>query len=301
MGFRVVSWYISAMIIAPWRLKWKLRNIIRLMSLSARVVSDWVFQPDGPDEVVRFGAHPRQFALVYPPAPGAPIRKTAVLFLHGGGWYSWSPQAFRFIGKFFSQRGFPTLLVGYRLVPDFRYPAQLEDSYAGLAAGLEDFRRRGLEIRGIIVGGQSAGAQLAALLAYKPEPGPAEKHLQSLIHGYYGISGPLDFSACNNLRIRQLIRRFTVSEENYRAADPIRYVQKGGDVPAFLVHGSRDLLVDVTNSLTFARRLHENHDCPVEVHIVPGGHHPDMTVMFDPGLPVITQAFTHWLEQHSLS
>ena len=63
------------------------------------------------------------------PAGGFPL----AVFIHGGGWNSGAPEDYRFVARSLGERGIATALVGYRLVPEGRYPAMLEDSAAGLA------------------------------------------------------------------------------------------------------------------------------------------------------------------------
>lgn len=116
------------------------------------------------EERISFGPHPQQYVLLCQP----PERKTDALlfFAHGGGWRMGNPWSFRFIGRYFAEQGFVTALSGYRLAPKFQFPAEMQDIYAGLRVSLQAAKERGLPARRILLGGQSAGAQLVSLLAY---------------------------------------------------------------------------------------------------------------------------------------
>ena len=86
----------------------------------------------------------------------------AMLWLHGGGWTSGNPKTFRRLGCEFAARRFLTFLPDYRRAPRHQYPAALEDSIEALdwvAHYADDYGGRGLPL---CVGGDSAGANLAA-------------------------------------------------------------------------------------------------------------------------------------------
>lgn len=111
---------------------------------------------------------------LYVPVPGAPV----LLYLHGGGWAMGSVETVdRFCRRVADRSGCAVLSVGYRLAPEHPYPAAIEDSETALAW----LRRNAAEPEGaakpgggpaldvdasrIAVGGDSAGGQLAAVLA----------------------------------------------------------------------------------------------------------------------------------------
>jgi epsilon-lactone hydrolase len=90
----------------------------------------------------------------------------AVLYLHGGGYMAGSIVSHRYvaveIGRAARAR---TLALGYRLAPEHRYPAQLEDALAAW----QYLREQGFAAKNIAVGGDSAGGNLtlALLLALR--------------------------------------------------------------------------------------------------------------------------------------
>ena len=89
-----------------------------------------------------------------------------LVFYHGGGWV---------IGDLYTHDGICRSLVNaagcavasvdYRLAPEFKYPTPVEDSYAGLAWVAANAARLGLDPARIAVGGDSAGGNLAAVMA----------------------------------------------------------------------------------------------------------------------------------------
>jgi monoterpene epsilon-lactone hydrolase len=95
----------------------------------------------------------------------------ALLYLHGGGYVSMSPKTHRAITGGFALRGFRVFAPDYRLAPEHKFPAALDDATAV-------WRALRAEIRGPIhVAGDSAGGGLSLALLLKlrdlREPLPA--------------------------------------------------------------------------------------------------------------------------------
>jgi acetyl esterase len=101
---------------------------------------------------------------VYKPAGMGP--HPVLIFYHGGGWV---------IGDLYTHDGIRRSIVNaagcavasvdYRLAPEFKYPVPVEDSYAGLLWVVANATRLGLDSARIAVGGDSAGGNLAAVMA----------------------------------------------------------------------------------------------------------------------------------------
>jgi len=97
---------------------------------------------------------------LYVPAPGAPV----LFYLHGGGWAMGSVETVdRMCRRIADRSGCAVLSVDYRLAPEHPYPAALDDAETALAwlRGAAP----GVDATRVAVGGDSAGAHLAAVLA----------------------------------------------------------------------------------------------------------------------------------------
>jgi acetyl esterase len=86
-----------------------------------------------------------------------------VVWLHGGGWYVGDVEAFDRVTRQIANRsGAVCLSVDYRLAPEHRYPAAVEDARAAVAwatgAGAQQL---GADATRVVVGGDSAGGNLA--------------------------------------------------------------------------------------------------------------------------------------------
>jgi acetyl esterase len=102
--------------------------------------------------------------------PGVPSPAPLLLWLHGGGWVMGGLDSHEGICRRLALAGACRVLaIAYRLAPEHRFPAALEDSMAALRFLSEHGGALGLDPRRIAVGGDSAGANLAlaALLALR--------------------------------------------------------------------------------------------------------------------------------------
>lgn len=117
-----------------------------------------------------------------PADPEVPVRiyrphqaQGAIIWLHGGGWVMGDldtehPWAVRLADG----SGAVVISVGYRLAPEHRFPAALDDAYAVLTWAARHADELGIDPERIAVGGHSAGAGLAAGVALRArdEQGP---------------------------------------------------------------------------------------------------------------------------------
>ncbi len=273
---------------------WLVEERVALMPVIGKLLAQSLHRADLAEARVRFGRSPQQIALLFWPVQAEARRRSAVFFLHGGGWNSGNPLLYRFVGHFFAGLGFPTLLGGYRLAPLHRFPTQIDDVCAGLGAGLRAFSERGVSVERVIVGGQSAGAQLAGLLAYQRSREGTCALRQEQLGGYFSISGPLSFADCTQPALRKMISDLMGKRGDWKAADPIGFLRGDERTPAFLMHGDRDPLVDLENTLAFARRLARARSCPLALHLVRGGHHADLVELFVSDQPA-RWALEKWL------
>ncbi|RYX91446.1 MAG: alpha/beta hydrolase [Comamonadaceae bacterium] len=101
-------------------------------------------------------------------APGADTSKT-VIYFHGGGFQVGSLVSHRELMACISaETGCRVLGVGYRLAPEHRYPAALDDA----RASYEWLLNQGVDARDIALAGDSAGGGLAlALLVFLRDAG----------------------------------------------------------------------------------------------------------------------------------
>ena len=100
--------------------------------------------------------------------PTVPAEALGVLvWLHGGGWYVGDIESFdRVTRQLANASGAVCLSVDYRLAPEHPYPAAVHDARSTVAwAAGAGARQLGTDPARVVVGGDSAGANLAAVAA----------------------------------------------------------------------------------------------------------------------------------------
>lgn len=107
-----------------------------------------------------------------------------VVFLHGGGWVISSGHHNPWLcSQVASRVGAVVVSVGYRLAPEHRFPAAVDDAWDGLVWTAGHARELGADPERLAVMGDSAGGNLAAVVSQqaRDEGGPCIRH-QTLIY-----------------------------------------------------------------------------------------------------------------------
>jgi acetyl esterase len=229
---------------------------------------------------------------LYWPNAAAPV--PAIVYYHGGGHVIGSLDTHDLVARNLCAGAAAVVAsVDYRMGPEHRFPAAVEDSFAALewvhanAAGL------GADPDRLGVHGDSAGANLAAVVALMArDAGGPELRLQSLVYpvGDYTLSGAsygkyaqgygaLTRDAMAWFRDHYL--RSPVDAEDWRAS-PLRAPSHAGVAPAIVVTAECDVLHDDGESYAAALRA---AGVPVEYR-----EYPSMIHGFLGMVPVVDDA-----------
>jgi acetyl esterase len=93
-------------------------------------------------------------------------KSAALVYLHGGGWVVGSPDTHDNICRLLADRaGIRVFSVDYRMGPEHRFPAAIDDCRAAWDWLCREAEGLGVDTARIAVGGDSAGGNLAAVLA----------------------------------------------------------------------------------------------------------------------------------------
>ncbi len=89
-----------------------------------------------------------------------------LLFFHGGGWVIGDLDTHDGVCRFLAATaGVTVLAIDYRLSPEHPFPAAVEDAWASFAWVVANATELGIDAARIAVGGDSAGANMAAVLS----------------------------------------------------------------------------------------------------------------------------------------
>jgi acetyl esterase/lipase len=216
----------------------------------------------------RYGSDPAQRAELWvPTAETTDQAKPLVVFVHGGGWHSGAPEDYRFVARTLGEAGFATALVGYRLVPDGRFPAMLQDTAAGIRWALDQSAKAGVQTDRIALAGHSAGAYNVLMMGLDPQWLRAAGVSPGAIGGVVSMAGPADFYPFTSDSARNALGH--VSDP--RTHQPITFARKDAP-PILLLHGTADTVVRPRNSRRLAEALRKA-DGAVEVREYEGMGH----------------------------
>jgi acetyl esterase len=138
-------------------------------------------------------AGPVPLRIYTPESDAAPAPLPVIVFIHGGGW--WMGDELAIWDGLCSQMAaeVPALVISvdYRLAPEHRFPAAVDDAYAALLWARANARRLGGDPNKIALHGSSAGGNLvgAVTLRARDEGGPAAR-LQVLVVPAMSLAPP---------------------------------------------------------------------------------------------------------------
>lgn len=209
------------------------------------------------------------------PGPGGeiPIRVStpegagpfpALVYFHGGGWVVGSIATHDATCRGLTRAaGVAVVSVGYRLAPEHRFPSAVEDAYAATAWVAAHAASIGVDPARIAVGGDSAGGNLAAVVALiARDRGGPRIALQVLVYPIVGDD--LDTPSYREFAVGYLLTRDAMAwywqqyvpdpdGRRHPYAAPLRAEDLGGLPPALVMTAGHDVLRDEAEA--YAARL----------------------------------------------
>lgn len=209
---------------------------------------------------ISYAPHHGQRGLLDLFLPDQASDRPIVMVIHGGGLQALSKERMAGVSAFIAEQGWVAVNINYRLLPDYAFPAPLQDVLAAygwiLDTDQEDIRCQ--DRTRIALLGASAGAFLAMAAGLIL----GHKQVRSIV----SISGPArrrrssDELSCANLDPRLL-------------SAPIELV--GAEAPSLLAtHSRNDELVKPEESVAIVERMRES-GCQAELYLYdgPGNQH----------------------------
>lgn len=189
----------------------------------------------------------------------------AVVVLHGGGWRLGNKRDVRSWVQALAEEGFVAAGVGYRLAPDAKFPAQIEDCKTAVRFLRANADKYGIDKARFAAMGFSAGGHLACLLGLTDAKagfdGTQHPDESSAVQAVVDYFGPTDLAgfAKDATAQRGMLGPFigkTYGDDPaaHDKASPIHYVTKSAP-PFLILHGTKDNIVAVKQSRDLFNKL----------------------------------------------
>lgn len=224
-------------------------------------------------EKVPYSADKRQYILVCESEQVPAYRKEVIFFLHGGGWHIGKPKQHLLLAEMLANEGYLVILPAYRLAPDVNYEGMRADVDSALLQTLDWLRtEKGWEDRRIVVGGASAGGNLAALLVFDYESLQRLGLQPDIFAGFFSLAGALDLESMPHGKI---LEEYAGKRESdmFCRANPLQHLDGRIQVPVLCIHGDKDGLVHYDVAKSFAERLCQMRCDLLDFHTIKNGSH----------------------------
>jgi acetyl esterase len=223
-----------------------------------------------------------------------------IINIHGGGFRILSKDTHWLMGLMFARRGYLVFNINYRLAPEHRYPAAVQDACAALRWVARNAGAFGGDLGNLVISGESAGANLALALAIattfrRPEPWAQQIYDLGVVpravvpfcgilqvsdvdrHVRAGLSRGIGALAVDYIRLisEEYLPVEPDAELSMDLADPLLFLESDArperPLPAvYIPVGTRDPLLDDSRRLAIAL---EKRRADVEAKYYDGEHH----------------------------
>ena len=205
---------------------------------------------------------PRNLLDVYRPKPSAKA-PPILLFIHGGGWSGGDKHDYEIYCNRFAEWGYVVASMMYRLAPENKYPACIQDTNAAIRFLRANAARFGGDPDRIAVIGGSAGGYLSMMAGYASEVAEFQGDggntgVSSRVQAVVDLYGPTDLTvpeAQNNQTcIRFFGKPYAEMPEAYKQGSPLTHLDKT-DPPTLIIQGTLDDIVKPSQSDALAEKL----------------------------------------------
>jgi acetyl esterase len=260
----------------------------RELYLGARAI----FSPDPPEvaevhSLVASGPHGRIPMRLYRPlGSGATDVLPALVYYHGGGWVIGDLDTHDVVCRQLANRaGCAVVSVDYRLAPEHKFPAAVDDGFAALLWIRSEAEALRIDASHLAVGGDSAGGNLSAVVTLRARGAEIQGlRFQLLIYPATDFAGHYEsqerlaeghlLTRANQAWFRGHYLRDEADYSDWRAS-PLRAPSLAGLPPAYVLTAGFDPLSDEGEA--YAARL-EAEGVPVTRRVFPGQIHGFITM-----------------------
>ena len=192
--------------------------------------------------------------------PDGPGPFPTVIVVHGGGWVNGDKQTYvKPILPPLTKAGFTWFTINYRLAPQWRFPAQVDDLESAILWVKKHAKEYKADPNRMAILGESAGGQIVSLAGAKFTKATRVKAVVSFYgpHDLLSRSQKMGSVGENVMKLLDIPDKLDAgTEKKLRAASPINYVKK--DMPAYLlIHGKKDEKVPYELSVSMCAKMKE--------------------------------------------
>jgi acetyl esterase/lipase len=288
-----------------------------LLAVSAAVMS----APDSSQTVRK--SHRLESNIVYVTRGSVPVKldlylptaesktpRPAVMLFHGGAWTSGVKEEVGWIAAWLADQGYVVAAPSYRLAPEHKHPAQIEDCKRAVRWVRRNAKKYNIDPKRIAAMGFSAGAHLSAMLGVGKDLeylAGDKNDVSAKVQAVIGVSGPYVLApppgqkAGAGLPDLSYWLGGTAAEKLkvYQEVSPAYHVTRYSP-PSLLIAGNADMLTPPYLDAVMAAKLREK-GVPVETILVKNAGHvlipvPDKQI--EPSLPEIQKKALDFLRKH---
>lgn len=201
---------------------------------------------------VKYGAHPNQYVL-YLENEKNDYNKPFIFFIHGGGWTKGSPYQHLSLAKKLNKTGYNVILPAYRLTPEVDGELIEQDICNALKKSNLFLAEKGKSTE-FIIGGVSAGANLACNLSFKKSNIIKSEVEHKQIKGVFSICGALNLK---KIKPTNTLKKFSSEEgtTKFNALNPINHIDSADNFPFLSISTLSDGLTPKENIQSFTEKL----------------------------------------------
>ena len=200
---------------------------------------------------------------VYTPVAAGHDPMPALIYFHGGGFVIGNIETHDGLCRMMANEGgFRVISVDYRLAPECKYPAAIDDAFAALTWVQANAANVGVDANRIAVGGDSAGGALAAQVALLAKAKGLPLACQMLLFPVTQVGE--ETSSVREFAVGYFLEKETLdwfytsylpddADKSDPRISPLRAKDVSGLAPAFVMLGGYDPLHD--EGLQYAEKL----------------------------------------------
>jgi acetyl esterase/lipase len=196
----------------------------------------------------------------YPSSENKPA--PLVIVIHGGSWQSGDAKQLPQLNSYLASKGYHVAAITYRLAPQFKAPAPVEDTRDALQYFVSHAAEYKIDTNNIFLLGRSAGGQIALSAAYGFH--------DAKIKGVVSFYGPADMVWGGRLNVNKLVINTDEIYTNYFGglidAVPEKFLESSAidhadktSPPTLMMHGNIDPLVFYQHEIRLQKKLNELH------------------------------------------